>query len=431
MKILIIGSGGREHAITWACAKSPIRPRITVTPGNGGTNSIAKNVEISAEDIPQLVDYVRSESFDLTIIGPEAPAIAGLADKLIERGFRVFGPTAAAARIEGSKVFSKRLMVANGIPTAEFEIFTDKKRADGYIRLMGAPIVVKASGIAAGKGALVCKTINEAFEATKSIFDDHAFGTAGNEVVIEACWKGREVSMTALCDGTDFLLLPSSRDHKRIFDHDRGPNTGGMGAYSPVEDLSPSAFRTLAEVVMPRLLQGLEKAGSPFRGVIYPGLMVDGDRFIVLEVNARFGDPETQVLLPLLKFDILEAMAEIAEGSFGSWKSRNGFDSYDYPAITNGKYTATVVAAAAGYPGGYAKGTTIKSLPKESDSLFTFHAGTRLGNSGFETCGGRVLAVTGLGETLEGALELAYDGIDQVKFEGKQYRKDIGKRTED
>ncbi len=309
---MIVGSGGREHALAWVCSRSPLRPQITVAPGNGGTLQIARNIDIPAEDVDQLEDYVRAERFDLTVIGPEAPAIAGLADRLTSRGFRVFGPSAGAARIEGSKAFAKKLMAREGIPTAPFEIFSDKARADDYIKSMGAPIVVKASGIAAGKGAIVCHKLEEAFAATKLIFDDRAFGPAGDEVVVEAFGKGREVSMMALVDGTDFLLLPSSRDHKQIFEGDQGPNTGGMGACAPVDDLAETLHRRIAEMVLPGLLKGLEKAGSPFRGAIYPGLMVDGDDFIVLEVNARFGDPEAQALLPLVNFDLLEAMAEIA-----------------------------------------------------------------------------------------------------------------------
>ncbi len=430
MKIFIVGSGGREHAIAWACSRSKLKPNITVAQGNGGTWQVAKNVDIPVDDIAQLEDYVRAERFDLTIIGPEAPAIAGLADRLTERGFRVFGPSANAARIEGSKAFSKRLMVEAGVPTAQFEIFKDKPRADDYIQLMRAPIVVKASGIAAGKGAIVCKSVAEALLATKQIFDERAFGSAGDEVVIEAFSKGREVSMMALVDGTDFLLLPSSRDHKRIFDGNRGLNTGGMGAYSPVEDITAEMFQKLAEDVLPRLLKGLENAGSPFRGAIYPGLMVDGDDFIVLEVNSRFGDPEAEVLLPMLNFDLLEAMAEIAEGSFSQWMKRGGMEPFDGLYAKKDGFSATIVAAAPGYPGDYPKGATITGIPEENDNLIPFHAGTKRVNSRLVTNGGRVLMITGLGKTLHEALDTAYDGISQVKFEGIQFRKDIGKQGE-
>ncbi len=430
MKILIVGSGGREHALAWACSRSSIRPQITVAPGNGGTSQIARNIDVSSEDVAQLEDYVRAERFDLTIIGPEAPSIAGLADRLSARGFRVFGPSSGAAKIEGSKAFSKKLMAEAGIPTAQFEIFSDKKCANDYIRSMGAPIVVKVSGIAAGKGAIVCKTVGEAFAATKLIFEDNAFGVAGNEVVVEAFGRGKEVSMTALVDGTDFLLLPSSRDHKQIFDQDRGPNTGGMGAYAPVDDLTEKKYQRFAEMVLPKLLKGLENAGSPFRGAIYPGLMVDGDDFIVLEVNARFGDPETQVLLPILNFDMLEAMAEIAEGSFGSWMKRRGLEPYDSSALRDGMSAATIVATAPGYPGAYPKGVSITGIPEESDNLIPFHAGTKKTSSGLVTNGGRVFSVTGMGSELQQAVETAYEGMAQVKFDGIHYRRDIGKQGE-
>lgn len=427
MKVLIVGSGGREHALAWICARSRIKPRITVAPGNGGTAGIARNVDISAEDISQIEDYVRQERFDLTIIGPEAPAIAGLADRLISRGFRVFGPTSAAARIEGSKAFAKNLMVEQGIPTATFEVFTRKVDADDYIKSAGAPLVVKASGIAAGKGAIVCNTVDEAIAATGLIFDKRAFGSAGDEVVVESFSRGREVSMMALVDGTDFLLLPSSRDHKRIFDEDKGPNTGGMGAYAPVSDVKPELFRKFAEQIIPRALQGLAQRGAPFRGVLYPGLMVDNDRFEVLEFNARFGDPETQVVLPMLNFDLLEAMAEIAEGSFSNWLKRNKIDPLDSSTLCRSGAAVTIVAAAPGYPGTYPKNIPITNLPSESDSLIPFHAGTVKTAQGFKTTGGRVLAVTGLGSNLDDALNSAYNGIEQVKFDGMQFRRDIGK----
>lgn len=429
MKVLIVGSGGREHALAWACKRSPLRPEITCAPGNGGTSLLGRNVAISPEDIEELVDFVRDRRFDLTVIGPDAPVARGLADRLAVHGFRAFGASQGAARVESSKVFAKRLMEETGVPTASFRIFTDKGEADAYIREVGAPIVVKASGLAAGKGALVCSTVEEAFAATQLILQDRAFGAAGYEVVVERFVEGREVSMTAIADGTDFLLLPPSRDHKRLRDDDQGPNTGGMGAFAPVDDIKDAQYRRFAEAILPPLLNELDKRGTPFSGAIYPGLMVNGDDFTVLEVNARFGDPESQVLLPLMKDDPLELMAEVAEGGLGKWLARSGRDCYDWRSGCRTGYALTVVAAAPGYPGSYPKGLAITGLPEEEEYMIPFHAGTKKAEQGFVTTGGRVLAITGLGRTLEDAATVAYRGVERGRFEGMHYRRDIGRRT--
>ncbi len=427
MKVLIIGGGGREHALAWACNRSPVHPKITCTPGNGGTDAVAKNVDIRAEDINELEEFVRSEKFDLTIIGPEVPAVLGLADRLLSRGYRVFGPSAAAAKIEGSKAFSKALMIDAGIPTAAFEVFSERDKADDFIRHHGAPLVVKASGLAAGKGAVVCHTVKDALAATKMMMESSELGEVGGEVVIEDFLSGEEVSMTAIVDGTDFLLLPPSRDHKRIFDNDQGPNTGGMGAIAPLDDLTNQRYSVFAADLLPRLLKALADRGSPFRGVIYPGLMVNDDSYQVLEVNARFGDPETQVLLPLCGFDLLELMGETAEGGMGNWRRRQALDPLDWRSSIHSRYAATVVAASAGYPGSYRKGLPISGLPQESDDLIVFQAGTKRVNNELLTSGGRVLSVTGLGGSLEEAVRRAYEGVEHIRFEGMQYRHDIGK----
>jgi len=427
LKILIIGSGGREHALSWACNRSSLHPSITCTPGNGGTARFGRNVDISAEDVSQLEDFIRAERFDLTIIGPEAPAVGGLADRLIARGFRVFGPSAGAARIEGSKAFAKQLMIDVGIPTAAYETFTDVIKAKDYIRSQGAPIVVKASGLAAGKGAVVCLTVDQALAAVSAMLENGEFGEAGGTVVVEEYLEGVEVSMTAIADGTDFLLLPPSRDHKRVFDHDRGPNTGGMGACSPLSDIPDHLYRTFAEDILPKIQKRLDELGSPFRGVIYPGLMVKDNKFKVLEFNARFGDPETQALLPLLNKDLLEIMAEVAEGNLSGWRKSHNIEPCEWRKITKPLHSVTVVAASKGYPGSIQKGFEITGIPVEEDNRVVFHAGTKAKGNEVVTSGGRVLAVTGLGDTSLAATETAYEGIGQIRFEGMHYRRDIGR----
>jgi len=426
VKVLIIGSGGREHALTWVCRKSPLAPEITCAPGNGGTSKIARNVDISVEDIDRLEEFAVVERFDLTIIGPEAPSVAGLADRLTARGLRVFGPSAEAAKIEGSKAFAKSLMVEAGVPTAAYEIFSDSASAVSYIKSLGAPIVVKASGLAAGKGAVVCMSLDGAVAAVHEMMDDAAFGSAGATVVVEEYLEGREVSMTAIVDGTDYLMLPPSRDHKRVGDGDTGLNTGGMGAYSPLEDVSDEQYQSFAEAILPPILKALADRGTPFRGTLYPGLMVKDGKFKVLEFNARFGDPETQVLLPLLSEDLLEIIFETASGGLAKWMSRRHVASHDWRRICRTGHAVTIVAAAKGYPGAVHKGAAIIGLPFDEESRVVFHAGTKTVGDLVVTSGGRVLAVTGLGATLHEAAKTAYDGIESIDFDGMHYRHDIG-----
>jgi len=428
MKVLIIGSGGREHAITWACNRSSLHPKLTCAPGNGGTTQIARNVNISADAIDELVDFVRAEKFDLTVIGPEAPLVAGLADRLRAYGYPVFGPSAKAAQIEGSKAFAKELMNRVGIPTAGYMQFSELDRAVNCIKEHEAPLVVKASGLAAGKGAVVCKSVDEAMGIAEAMLGRRELGEAGDVIIVEDFLRGREVSMTAIADGEDFLLLPPSRDHKRVFDDDQGPNTGGMGAYSPLEDLPDSLYCTAAGNILTRLLGAFNDDCTPFNGVIYPGLMVEGNDYYVLEVNARFGDPEMQVLAPLFSFDLLTVMSEAAHHSLSDWMHREGLDSYDWRRTTKQGGAATIVAASEGYPGKIRKGVTINGIPDENEDLVVFHAGTKAVNSGVETSGGRVLAVTGLGKDTTEAAARAYSALESISFEGMHYRRDIGRR---
>ncbi|MDP8229222.1 MAG: phosphoribosylamine--glycine ligase [Candidatus Electryoneaceae bacterium] len=305
MKILIIGSGGREHTLAWISARSPLKPKITCIPGNGGTDQIASNIDIDTGNLDLLVGYIREQQFDLTIIGPEVPLVSGLADKLTKYGLPVFGPTSGAAKIEGSKAFSKIIMKETEVPTAEFDIFTDINEASKYIRSRKTPILIKTSGLAAGKGAVICQNIDEAILTAKNMLSGDTFGDAGKEIVVEEFLTGPEMSLMAFVDGEDYLLLPPSRDHKKAFDGDQGPNTGGMGAYAPVDDLNNDQIEKIAEMIFPPILKKLSDLGTPYRGLLYPGLILTEDGPKVLEFNCRFGDPETQVVIPLLTVDPL------------------------------------------------------------------------------------------------------------------------------
>lgn len=428
MKILVVGSGGREHTLSWACANSDHNPSITCLPGNGGTKSIADNANINSDSIIDIVSFIRQQRFDLTIIGPEAPLVQGLTDQLEKYGFRHFGPSSSAARLEGSKAFSKQVMVKAGIPTADFRVFSVMSEAEKYIRSVGGRIVVKASGLAAGKGALVCDTIEEALAAAEGMLVRDAFGASGREIVIEERLYGREVSLLAIVDHSDFILLPVSRDHKRAFDNDEGPNTGGMGAYSPLPDLAPNQVIDIAKRIYPPILNEMLEVGTPYQGCLYAGVILTPDGFQVLEFNCRLGDPEAQAVLPLVPEDALELMLETSNGNLKDWMRRKGLHSYswlDNPAI---KSAVTVVAASEGYPGSYAKGVEITSLPTESDSVIPFHAGTSFSDGHYYTSGGRVLAITGIGDTIDDAAWHAYEGINQVHFKGITYRRDIGRR---
>ncbi len=425
MKVLIIGGGGREHAFALKLAASPHQPQLHFAPGNPGMESLGLCHAVPAQDIQGLLDLALRESIDLTLVGPEQPLVDGLVDRFREKGLAVFGPTKAAARLEGSKAFSKDFMARYGIPTAAFATFTEGSRAKAYIESHGAPIVVKTSGLAAGKGAIVCATLSEALEAVDSMLGPQAvFGEAGAEVVVEEFMQGEEVSVFALCDGENYVLLPSAQDHKRIFDEDKGPNTGGMGAYSPAPVLTAALLDEVHSRIIAPTLEGMRKEGCPYTGFLYVGLMITPQGPKVVEYNCRLGDPEAQVVLPLLREDLLDLLLEAVQ--VNGLKGRKVQPTQGAAAV--------VVLAAQGYPGKYRTGDTIEGLEKMAGLIraHAVHAGTRRavdgGRSHIETGGGRVLGLVGLGDDLQEALERAYGAVEKIRFEGMQFRRDIGQR---
>lgn len=412
--VMIVGGGGREHAIAWKCKQSPKLGRLVVAPGNAGTAQIAENVPMDADDIDALVLFAQDQAIDLVIVGPEVPLAAGLVDRLADEGIAAFGPRRDAARIESSKAFSKQFMLDQGIPTAAFATFTALESALEYLDSVDYQVVVKADGLAAGKGVLICETVGEAQNAVRTILDDGAFGEAGNNVIIEERLTGPEVSLLAFCDGMSSRLMPTARDYKRALDGDRGLNTGGMGAFSPVSDLNAEQLLTLKRTVIQPVLDGLSRMGSPYVGVLYAGLMLTPQGPRVLEYNCRLGDPETQVILPQMETDLLDVVIGCING--------------DVPHIDwrrDVRACVTVVAASGGYPQAYEKGKPIYGLDAVEDAL-VFHAGTRLDESGdVVTDGGRVLAVSALGETVSAARGTAYNDLAQIHFDGITYRSDI------
>ena len=423
MKVLIIGGGGREHALAWRAAQSPRVERVLVAPGNAGTAREAKveNRPVSATDIPALVELARSEGVDLTIVGPEAPLVAGVVDAFAEAGLACFGPTAACARLEGSKAFAKDFMARHRIPTAEYAVFTELDAALDYLRARGAPIVVKADGLAAGKGVVVAQSLDEAERAVRDMLAGNAFGEAGHRVVIEEYLQGEEASFICLVDGRHVLPMASSQDHKPRDDGDRGPNTGGMGAYSPAPVVTPEVHRRILEEVIEPVVAGMAADGHPFTGFLYAGLMIAPDGTPkVLEFNVRFGDPETQPILMRLQSDLTELVQAALAGRLdqieAAWDPR--------PALG-------VVMAAEGYPGQVRTGDVIEGLPDpEPEGVKVFHAGTRLDEAGrVITSGGRVLCVTALGETIADAQARAYQVVEQIHWPGCFYRHDIGYRA--
>jgi phosphoribosylamine--glycine ligase len=418
LRVLIIGSGGREHALAWAIRRSPDVDELFVATGNGGTARIAENVAIPVSDLDGLTRFAVDRDIDLTVVGPEAPLVDGIVDRFQAAGRRCFGPTRAAAQLEGSKVFSKEFMARHGVPTADFAVFDNAESAKDRVRATGAPIVVKADGLAAGKGAIVAATEEDAFAAIEEIMVEKRFGDAGNRVVIESCLEGEEVSVHAICGGGKAVLLPSSQDHKRAYDEDKGPNTGGMGAYAPVPFADDAFKRHVFDTVIMPTVNGMAAEGNPFAGVLYAGLMVTRDGPKVLEYNVRFGDPETQVLLPLVKSDLFGLLYESAGGNLP-----------EKVEFHPDRRAATVVVASRGYPGSYEKGFEIKGLEKvDGPERVVFHAGTAVEGGGYVTTGGRVLAVTAWGADLSGALGHAYEGIERIGFDGAFWRKDIGRR---
>ncbi len=422
MRILVVGSGGREHALVWKLTRSPHVDQIFVAPGNGGTATIAQNVPIPASDVPALVAFARHERIGLTVVGPEAPLVAGLVDALVEAGLRAFGPTAAAARLEGCKAFAKRFMVEEGIPTAVAATFRDYRAALAYLREQSAPIVVKASGLAAGKGVLVCPTLAEAEAALQQIMVERVFGAAGDLALVEDCLVGEEASLLAFSDGRTVAPMLPARDYKRAGDGDQGLNTGGMGGYAPSPHLPPDLVEQVVARVLQPAIDGMRRRGAPYVGVLYAGLMLTGLGPRVLEFNARLGDPETQALLPLLESDLVEIMLACLEGQLGEvavrWKAGN---------------TVCLVMAAEGYPGPYETGQAITGIDQASalPDVAVFQAGTKRQTGGLGTGGGRVLALTAGGPTLAAARQRAYAAVERIHFEGAHYRRDIGARTKD
>jgi len=420
MKVLVVGGGGREHALAWKVAQSPRVTKLYCAPGNPGIARLAECVPLAADDLAGLRDFARRQRIDLTVIGPEAPLAAGIVDEFRKDKLPIFGPHKAAARIEASKAFSKDLMVRLGIPTADAQTFTAVGPALAYVDQRDMPIVVKADGLAQGKGVVVAATHAEARDAVRAMLERNAFGEAGSRVVIEEFLDGEELTVMAFTDGQTVTPLPPAQDHKRARDGDAGPNTGGMGAHAPApigtRDLVDRVRRTILEPVV----EGLSRLGNPFHGVLYAGLMIVRGELKVLEFNARLGDPEAQVVLPLVKTDLLEILTAVAEHRL----DRLTVDWHERAAVC-------VVLAAPGYPGLPTKGIPIHGLAETEgqDDLLIFHAGTAGTPGGVVTAGGRVLGVTGLGDTVTVARERAYEGVRRIRFEGMHYRSDIGARA--
>ncbi len=420
MRILVIGSGGREHAIIWKLAQSPLVEKIFVAPGNAGMSSLAEYLPLTADKIIELAGFAMASRIDLTVVGPEAPLVAGIVDYFREKGLKIFGPTKRAAQLEGSKAFAKEIMRKCGVPTARFEVFHEIGPALKFIESSKKPVVVKADGLAAGKGVIVAANKEEAKRAVKSILKDRVFGEAGKHVVIEECLSGEEVSVLACVDGKNFILLESSQDHKRVFDGDVGPNTGGMGAYSPVPMLDARDLDKIRKKIFEPVIRVMGQEGSPFTGILYAGLMLTGDGPQVLEFNVRFGDPEAQAILPRLKSDFADMMLASIEGRLDK-----------YSVQWDSRACVCVVLASKGYPGAYDIGRVVTGLDKAADQPDTlvFHGATEVEKRRILTKGGRVLNVAALGESLETALQKVYKGVDLIQFEGKQFRRDIGARA--
>jgi len=417
MNVLVIGSGGREHALCWKLSQNPGVELVLAAPGNGGTHEVARNVPVKDDDIEGLLALAKAEKVGLVVVGPEAPLVQGMADACARENIPCFGPDAFAAQLEGSKAFAKTIMREAGVPTAAFGVFDDAGAAKDYVQRHGAPLVVKADGLAAGKGVVVAKTVDEALAAIDDMMVARSFGPAGARVIIEDALIGEEASFLAFCDGENFALLPSAQDHKAAYDGDTGPNTGGMGAYSPAPVLPQEKYAETAELCIRPILKRLAELGHPFKGVLYAGLMFTKDGPMVLEYNVRFGDPECQPLLMRLDADLVQIMLACAAGRLEPSMLR-----------VRPETALCVVVAAPGYPGGYPKGMEISGLA-EADALpgvKVFQAGTAAKNGRTVTSGGRVLGVTALGATLAEAKAKAYEAVGKVRFEGCFYRRDIG-----
>jgi phosphoribosylamine--glycine ligase len=420
MKVLVVGGGGREHALVWKIAQSPRVKKIFCAPGNAGIQRMAECIPIGAAEIDKLLDFVRDEKIDLTVVGPEDPLANGIVDQFQSAGLRIFGASRKAARIESSKSFAKAVMEKYGIPTAEGHTFTRIAQAQAYVKKMGAPLVVKADGLAAGKGVIVCSTEKMALDALQQIMVERQFGEAGAKVIVEECLVGEEASFLAFTDGKTVLPLPSSQDHKPVFDGDKGLNTGGMGAYSPAPVVDRFLHQRIMNEVMIPMVRGMAAEGCPYKGVLYAGLMIDRDKIRVLEFNGRFGDPEAQPLLVRLQNDIIDVIDAVIDERLST--CRLDIDP---------RASVCVVMAAGGYPGNYKKGFEITGIDAANRmrDVVVFHAGTRLEDRRVLTNGGRVLGVTALGETVQQAIDKAYKAVGKINWQGVHYRTDIGKKA--
>ncbi len=425
MKVLVIGSGGREHTLVWKLAESKKVSKIYCIPGNGGISQIAECVSLDPLNFPEVTEFAKRENVDLTVVGPEVPLVAGIVDFFRTKGLRIFGPNMRAAQMEGSKVFAKNFMKKYNIPTAEFEVFENSGDALAYVEKLSClsqksgkfSCVVKADGLAAGKGSIICDTKEEAMDAVRSIMEDRIFGDAGNKVIVEEKLEGEEASLIGLCDGETIIPTVPSQDHKPIFDQDKGPNTGGMGAYAPAPVVTDDVYRWAEEKIFNNFLKGLKTEGIEFKGVVYAGIMVTNEGPKVLEFNVRFGDPENQAVLPLLKTDLVNLLEATIDGRLK-----------EVPLEWEKKSCVCVVVASGGYPGSYQKGKEIAGLNKvgKKNGVYVFHAGTKKDGNRFLTSGGRVMGVTGWKDTLKEAIDLTYEAVKEIRFEGMHYRKDIG-----
>ena len=420
MKVLVIGGGGREHVLVWKIAQSPKVSQIYCAPGNAGISKLAQCINIDADNIAKLVDFAQKEKIDLTVVGPELALSKGIVDEFNRKGLRIFGPSKKATEIESSKVFSKYLMKKYNIPTATYEVFQNSEKAFDYIKQQNFPLVIKADGLAAGKGVFIVKDLVQARDALDALMEEKKFGEAGRQVVIEEFLEGEEVSILAFCDGKTVVPMVSSQDHKKIFDNDRGPNTGGMGAYSPVPFCNHKSEEMVLQKILIPVIKGLQKEDREYKGVIYAGLVLTKEGPKVLEFNARFGDPETQAVLPRLETDLIEILLAVVEGNLSKvnikWKD---------------KATVCVILASGGYPGKYQKGKVIYGFEKleNKKDIIVFHAGTKLQEGKIVTAGGRVLGVTAWDDTISKAKDKAYEGVEKIYFENMYYRKDIASKA--
>jgi phosphoribosylamine--glycine ligase len=420
MKVLVVGGGGREHALAWKLRQSPLVRQLFCAPGNGGIAAVAECVPIAADDVHALLAFAREHAIDLTVVGPEAPLSAGIVDLFERHGLRVFGASRAAAEIEGSKAFAKELMRRHGIPTADCRTFTDAAAALAWVRAAGAPLVVKADGLAAGKGVVICRSVAEAEQAVREIMERRVFGAAGDRVLVEEFLEGEEASFLAFTDGRSVVAMPASQDHKAVFDGDRGPNTGGMGAYSPAPVVTPALAEEVMRTVMLPTVRAMAEEGRPYRGVLYAGLMITKAGIRVLEYNARFGDPEAQPVLMRMKSDLVPVLAACIDGRL----ERQSVEWHDDAAVC-------VVLASGGYPGAYPTGLPISGLEEagREEGVVVFHAGTAARDGRIVTTGGRVLGVTARGATIREAVDRGYRAVSRISFDGMHYRKDIAHRA--